>query len=78
MSKREKCLKELLSTEVKLKEVPKEALKKENPIMMHEKVAQKLKDPRSLTIPCIIGNLSIDQALTDVGASVNVMSYKLF
>ena len=45
---------------------------------MHEKLAQKLKDPRSFTIPCIIGNLSIDQALADAGESVNVMPYKLF
>lgn len=78
MTKREKCLKELLSTEVKLKEVPKEALKKEIPTIMHENLAQKLKDPGSFTIPCIIGNLSIDQALADAGASVNVMPYKLF
>ena len=34
---------------------------------------QKLKDPGSFTIPCIIGNCTFDKVLCDLGASINLM-----
>ncbi|KAA3472708.1 Integrase, catalytic core [Gossypium australe] len=46
--------------------------------MLQNKLPQKLKDLGSFTIPCLIGSLSIDNALTNLGASINVMPYKLF
>ena len=33
----------------------------------------KYKDPRSVTIPCSIGVLSVGKALIDLGASINLM-----
>ena len=34
---------------------------------------QKFKDPRSVTIPCSIGNVSVGKTLIDIGASINLM-----
>nr|GEU86568.1 hypothetical protein [Tanacetum cinerariifolium]GEW75568.1 hypothetical protein [Tanacetum cinerariifolium] len=38
----------------------------------------KEKDPGSFTIPCEIGCLHIDNALADLGASINLMSYTMY
>ncbi|XP_057982217.1 uncharacterized protein LOC131167428 [Malania oleifera] len=38
----------------------------------------KLKDPGSYTISCVIGNYTIDGALLDLGASVNILSYSTY
>ena len=38
----------------------------------------KEKDPGRFTIPCRIGNLEIDNALADLGASISLMSYSLY
>ncbi|GJV07449.1 DNA-directed DNA polymerase [Tanacetum coccineum] len=38
----------------------------------------KEKDPGSFTIPCDIGQLHIDNALADLGASISLMSYKMY
>ncbi|XP_015944800.1 uncharacterized protein LOC107469927 [Arachis duranensis] len=36
--------------------------------------AEKLKDPDSFQIPCIIGEVMVEKALCDLGASINLMS----
>ena len=33
----------------------------------------KYKDPRSVTIPCLIGVVSVGKTLIDLGASINLM-----
>jgi len=38
----------------------------------------KLKDPNSFSIPCIIGSVSIEWALCDLGSSVSLMPYCIF
>ncbi|CAL1381805.1 unnamed protein product [Linum trigynum] len=43
-----------------------------------DRLPKKRSDPSSFTIPLDIGNHHIDNALADLGASVNVMPYKLF
>ena len=35
-------------------------------------------DPGSFTIPCLIGNLTVSNALADLGASINLMPYSIF
>ncbi|XP_016168320.1 uncharacterized protein LOC107610841 [Arachis ipaensis] len=42
--------------------------------IIQKKLPQKMKDPRSFQIPCIIGDISIENALCDMGASINLMS----
>nr|AAD20430.1 putative Athila retroelement ORF1 protein [Arabidopsis thaliana] len=39
---------------------------------------EKLEDPGKFTIPCSLGDLQLDDALCDSGASVNVMSLAMF
>ncbi|XP_015970155.1 uncharacterized protein LOC107493597 [Arachis duranensis] len=38
------------------------------------KLPQKLKDPGSFQIPCIIGEITVEKALCDLGASINLVS----
>ncbi|KAG8472921.1 hypothetical protein CXB51_035043 [Gossypium anomalum] len=38
----------------------------------------KLKDPGSFTIPCLIGSLDVNHTLADLEASINIMPYKMF
>ncbi|XP_057986700.1 uncharacterized protein LOC131171247 [Hevea brasiliensis] len=42
---------------------------KECSAILQNKLPPKLKDPRSFSIPCLIGNMKIDKALYDLGAS---------
>ncbi|GJV80825.1 reverse transcriptase domain-containing protein [Tanacetum coccineum] len=42
------------------------------------KLPLKEKDPGSFTIPCDIGNLRIDNALADLGASISLMPYSMY
>nr|XP_016491755.1 PREDICTED: uncharacterized protein LOC107811359 [Nicotiana tabacum] len=43
-----------------------------------ETLPQKLKDPGNFTIPVRIGNIDVERALCDLGASINLMSLSLF
>ena len=78
MFRRVKCLGELLSTPMKMKEVPKIAEIKKAPTIVQEKAPKKLSDPRGFIIPCVIEDVFFDRALADAGASVSIMPYKLF
>ncbi|GKA49598.1 reverse transcriptase domain-containing protein [Tanacetum coccineum] len=42
------------------------------------KIPPKVKDPRSFTIPCVIGKGGINKALADLGASISLMPYSMF
>ncbi|GKB13813.1 reverse transcriptase domain-containing protein [Tanacetum coccineum] len=42
------------------------------------KLPSKEKDPRSFTIPCDIGQLHINNALADLGASISFMPYMMY
>jgi len=41
--------------------------------MIKKSLPQKSKDPGSFTLPDTIGNLTIEKALLDLGASINLM-----
>uniref|UniRef100_A0A2N9ELE6 Retrotransposon gag domain-containing protein n=1 Tax=Fagus sylvatica TaxID=28930 RepID=A0A2N9ELE6_FAGSY len=45
--------------------------------LIQHKIPPKYKDPGCPTISCIIGNHDIEQALLDLGASVNLMPYSV-
>ncbi|XP_057760553.1 uncharacterized protein LOC130980929 [Arachis stenosperma] len=49
-------------------------LTKECSAIIQRKLPQKLKDPESFQIPCIIGDMNIEKALCDLRASINPMS----
>ncbi|KAA3465761.1 Integrase, catalytic core [Gossypium australe] len=73
-----KFLKDLLTNKRKLDEESHVELNAVCSTMLQNKLPRKLKDPGSFTIPCLIGSLSVDNALADLGASINVMPYKMF
>ncbi|KAK5771712.1 hypothetical protein PVK06_047952 [Gossypium arboreum] len=73
-----KFLKELLTNKRKLDEASHVELNAICSAILQNKLANKLKDPGSFTIPCLIGSLDVNNALADLGASINVMPYKMF
>ena len=48
-------------------------LNEECSTILLNKLPQKLKDPRSFTIPYTIGSINFDKALCDLDASINLM-----
>ncbi|XP_021639481.2 uncharacterized protein LOC110634691 [Hevea brasiliensis] len=68
-----KFLKEILSNKRKLKDYETVALTEECNAILQNKLPPKLKDLRSFSIPCLIGNMNINKALCDLSASMNLM-----
>ncbi|KAJ8768975.1 hypothetical protein K2173_023970 [Erythroxylum novogranatense] len=73
-----KFLKENLSNKRRLEEYAMVKLNEECSAILSRKLPPKLKDPGSFTIPSIIGDLNIDKALMDLGASINLMPLSVF
>ncbi|KAJ9177101.1 hypothetical protein P3X46_012353 [Hevea brasiliensis] len=65
-----KFLKEILSNKKKLEEFETIALIEESSAILQNKLPPKLKDPGSFSIPCHIGDISIEKALCDLGAKM--------
>ena len=68
-----KFLKEILGNKRKLEDYETIKLNEECFAIILNKLPPKLKDPRSFTIPCTIGNCYFDKVLCDLGASINLM-----
>ena len=68
-----KFLKEILGNKKKLEDYETIKLNEECSAIILNKLPPKLKDPRSFTIPCIIGNYHFEKVLCDLGASINLM-----
>ncbi|KAK5826189.1 hypothetical protein PVK06_021104 [Gossypium arboreum] len=73
-----KFLKELLANKRKLEEASHMELNAVCSAILQNKLPNKLKDPESFTITCLISSLDVNNALADLGASINVMPYKMF
>ena len=73
-----KFMKDILSKKRRLSEFGIVNLTKECSAILHRKLPQKLKDPRSFTIPCTIGNSLFERALCDLGDNINLMSLSTF
>ncbi|KAA3487902.1 reverse transcriptase [Gossypium australe] len=73
-----KFLEELLTNKRRLDDTSHVELNAVCSAILQNKLPRKLKVPGSFTIPCLIGSLSVNNALADLGASINVMPYKLF
>ncbi|XP_020259116.1 uncharacterized protein LOC109835559 [Asparagus officinalis] len=72
-----KFLKEILSNKRKLEEYETVALTEEYSAIIQNMLPPKLKDPGLFSIPCVIGNVSINRALCDLGTSVSLMSMSI-
>ena len=68
-----KFLKDMLSTKRKIVEEGIVNLTATCSAVMKKELPEKMKDPGSFTIPCIIGGVEIQKALCDFGASINLM-----
>ncbi|XP_076905776.1 uncharacterized protein LOC143561640 [Bidens hawaiensis] len=57
---------------------PAEAHQQTIPAILHSEFPEKMADPGSFTILCILGDDTVRHALADLGASINLMSYSVF
>jgi len=73
-----KILKAILSKEREVDEHEIFALGEEHSVMVLNKLPAKLKDPNSFFIPCLIGSVSVNRALCDLGLSVSLKPYSIF
>ncbi|GJW23607.1 reverse transcriptase domain-containing protein [Tanacetum coccineum] len=78
MPKYAKFLKGLLTNKARLEEACKITMNERCSAVLLNKLPSKEKDPWSFTIPCDIGQLHIDNALADLGASISLMPYTLY
>ncbi|XP_057734435.1 uncharacterized protein LOC130949834 [Arachis stenosperma] len=69
-----KFLKELMTKKRSWRNNETVILTEECSAIIQHKLPQKLKDPESFQIPCIIGEITVEKALCDLGASINLMS----
>jgi len=72
-----KFLKEIFYNKRKLEEHETVALIEECSVAIQNKLPAKLKDPSSFSISCMLGNVSIERALCDLGSSVSLMPLSL-
>ncbi|GKC15606.1 reverse transcriptase domain-containing protein [Tanacetum coccineum] len=73
-----KFLKELISNKHKIEQISPTFLSDESSAMIQNKDPPKLRDPGSFLIPCNFNKNFSCNALTDLGASINVISYSLY
>ena len=73
-----KIMKDILSKKRRLLDFETMNLTEECSAILQKKLAQKLKDPSSFTIPCTIGNSILERSLCDLGASINLMPLSIF
>ena len=78
MSNYVKFMKDIMSKKRRFKEFETVKLTEECSAIFQRKLPQKLKDPRSFTIPCTIGNSLFRKVLFDLGASINLMAPSVF
>ncbi|XP_057719764.1 uncharacterized protein LOC130934193 [Arachis stenosperma] len=69
-----KFLKELMTKKRSWKNNETVVLTKECSAIIQHKLPQKLKDPGSFQIPCVIGKIIVEKTLCDFGANINLIS----
>ncbi|KAJ9551268.1 hypothetical protein OSB04_015313 [Centaurea solstitialis] len=73
-----KFLKELCTNKRKLRGNETISMSENVSAVFQKKLPPKCKDPGVFTIPCKLGNVTINRAMLDLGASINVMPYSIF
>ncbi|XP_039126993.1 uncharacterized protein LOC120263170 [Dioscorea cayenensis subsp. rotundata] len=73
-----KFLKELLTNKRKLEDMSSVTLSEECSALITNSLPKKEKDPGGLIIPCTISGLIDEKLLDNLGASINLMPYKIF
>ncbi|GJX87089.1 reverse transcriptase domain-containing protein [Tanacetum coccineum] len=78
MPKYAKFLRSLLTNKARLEKACTITMNERCSAILLNKLLSKEKDPGSFTIPCDIGQLHIDNALADLGASISLMPYTMY
>ena len=78
MPKYAKFLKDILTNKQKLEDISCVLLNESCSAILQNRLPEKMGDPGSFTIPCLIGEMAVSNALADLGASINLMPYKVF
>ncbi|XP_052624930.1 uncharacterized protein LOC128132413 [Lactuca sativa] len=73
-----KFLKDLCTKKRKFKANEKIQVNANVSAVIQKKLPPKCKDPGIFAIPCTIGDLHVESAMLDLGASINVMPYSVF
>lgn len=73
-----KFLKELCTNKRKLRGNETVNMSENVSAVLQKKLPPKCKDPGVFTIPCKLGNITVNRAMLDLGASINVMPYSIF
>ncbi|XP_070026554.1 uncharacterized protein [Nicotiana sylvestris] len=73
-----KMMKDLISQKFDFQDLATVTLTQTCSTVVTRPIADKLSDPGSFTIPCIIGNFAFAKALCDVGASINLMPLAIY
>ncbi|XP_074374298.1 uncharacterized protein LOC141714693 [Apium graveolens] len=73
-----KFMKEVLSNRKNLEEVEIGTLTEECSAIIQCKIPPKLKNPKSVSLPCTIGEMGIKKALCNLGASVSLMLHSMY
>ncbi|GJW89019.1 putative reverse transcriptase domain-containing protein [Tanacetum coccineum] len=73
-----KFMKDILTKKGKAEETSKITLNESCSAVLLNKILLKEKDPGSFTIPCVVGKIGIDKSLTDLEASISLMSFSMF
>ncbi|XP_019239491.1 PREDICTED: uncharacterized protein LOC109219484 [Nicotiana attenuata] len=70
--------KDLMSHKFNFQDLATVTLNQTCSVVVTRPIAEKLSDPGSFTIPCIIGNYTFAKALCDLGASINLMPLAIY
>ena len=73
MSNYARFMKEIMSNKKKLDSIGTVGLSKSCSAIIKRKLLEKLRDPDSFTIPCVLGEHAFKKALCDLGANINLM-----
>ncbi|KAL0389292.1 UNVERIFIED_CONTAM: hypothetical protein Scaly_0286300 [Sesamum calycinum] len=73
-----KFLKELCTNKSKLRGNERVSMGENVSAILQRKLPPKCKDPGMFSIPCKIGNIGIEKAMCDLGASINVMPLSIY
>nr|XP_009789762.1 PREDICTED: uncharacterized protein LOC104237329 [Nicotiana sylvestris] len=71
-------MKDLMSRKFDFQDVATVTLTQTCSVVVTRPIAEKLYDPGSFTIPCIIGNFAFSKALCDLGESINLMPLAIY
>ncbi|KAL0423830.1 UNVERIFIED_CONTAM: hypothetical protein Sradi_0917800 [Sesamum radiatum] len=73
-----KFLKELCTNKSKLRGNERVSMGENVSAILQRKLPPKCKDPGMFSIPCKIGNIGIEKAMRDLGASINIMPLSIY